>query len=445
MSINFPSSLDSLSNPTSTDLLDNTSPSLDHWTQHADANDAIEALEAKVGVNGSAVTTSHDYKLSEVTSTDKAVGKTATQTLTNKTLTSPTINTATITGSALTTSTVNGVTLDNTQGTTKFLRGDGSYASPTAGDASYAAKGSVQGLTDAATSGLTITTGVISVNSGTSANNIVKLDGSAKLPAVDGSQLTNLPPTVTYQEMQYEAYLSDAYPASTFRTTSETDGSVMYACNVNSNSSVQINVYRFVRDSITGMFYVSHKMSYNAPNSISNSNAVSISVAGSYVYVSYHHNLATAAIVRFAKADLTGATSITISGSNFTSSCLSAFSDGSNLYVLSSSATYKKYSISGTTATYVSDITYTSSGTPYGAFCDGTNVWILGGSKNLLKYALAGGSATTSLTPTNYFSIYTSTGTGVLFCPRTGYLAVGFTFPNTGVSYYLDWTAFRQI
>lgn len=32
-----------------------------------------------------------------------------------------------------------------------------------------------------------------SLNVGTSANNIVQLDGAAKLPAVDGSQLTNLP------------------------------------------------------------------------------------------------------------------------------------------------------------------------------------------------------------------------------------------------------------
>ena len=88
MATNFPSSLDSLTNPTSTDKLDVVA----HSSQHINANDAIEALEAKVGINGSAVTTSHDYKLSEVTSTDKAVGKPATQTLTNKTLTAPQIN-----------------------------------------------------------------------------------------------------------------------------------------------------------------------------------------------------------------------------------------------------------------------------------------------------------------------------------------------------------------
>lgn len=90
MSTAFPTGLDTLTNPTATDKVAVVS----HASQHANANDAIEALQAKVGANSSAVTTSHDYKLSEVTGADKAVGKTATQTLTNKTLTSPTINNA---------------------------------------------------------------------------------------------------------------------------------------------------------------------------------------------------------------------------------------------------------------------------------------------------------------------------------------------------------------
>lgn len=59
MATSFPTSLDALTNPTSTDSL--TSP--DHAGQHADANDAIEALQAKVGVNSSAVTSSLDYKV----------------------------------------------------------------------------------------------------------------------------------------------------------------------------------------------------------------------------------------------------------------------------------------------------------------------------------------------------------------------------------------------
>ena len=82
MSTNFPTSLDTLTNPSASDP--QNSPS--HSAQHANSNDAIEALEAKLGADGSAVTTSHDYKLSEILTTDKAVGKTATQDLTNKTV-----------------------------------------------------------------------------------------------------------------------------------------------------------------------------------------------------------------------------------------------------------------------------------------------------------------------------------------------------------------------
>ena len=61
MATNFPTSIDSFTNPTSGDTLD--SPS--HAAQHANVNDAVEALQAKVGVDGSAVTGSLDYKVSE--------------------------------------------------------------------------------------------------------------------------------------------------------------------------------------------------------------------------------------------------------------------------------------------------------------------------------------------------------------------------------------------
>ncbi len=62
MASNFPTSLDNFTNPTSTDTLD----SPPHDVQHSDANDAIESLQAKVGIDSSAVTTSHDYKISTV-------------------------------------------------------------------------------------------------------------------------------------------------------------------------------------------------------------------------------------------------------------------------------------------------------------------------------------------------------------------------------------------
>lgn len=85
----------------------------------------VTALKTKVGVNSSADTSSHDYKLGEILTTDKAVGKTATQTLTNKTLTAPTV-----TGATITTSTVNGVTITTAGSATDFLAANGSYSSP---------------------------------------------------------------------------------------------------------------------------------------------------------------------------------------------------------------------------------------------------------------------------------------------------------------------------
>lgn len=62
LATNFPTSLDTLTNPDGTSSLSNPS----HAQQHANANDAIEALQTKVGVNGSASTTSIDYRLAQL-------------------------------------------------------------------------------------------------------------------------------------------------------------------------------------------------------------------------------------------------------------------------------------------------------------------------------------------------------------------------------------------
>lgn len=60
MSTVFPAAKDTLSNPSATDP--QNAPS--HSSQHANANDAIEAIETKVGVDGSADTGSLDYRVS---------------------------------------------------------------------------------------------------------------------------------------------------------------------------------------------------------------------------------------------------------------------------------------------------------------------------------------------------------------------------------------------
>ena len=62
MTTNFPASLDNFPNPQSADSLEG------HATLHGNVNDALEALQAKVGVDGSNVTTSLDYKISTLES-----------------------------------------------------------------------------------------------------------------------------------------------------------------------------------------------------------------------------------------------------------------------------------------------------------------------------------------------------------------------------------------
>jgi hypothetical protein len=68
MATNFPNNIDSLTNPNASDPLSNPS----HANQHINANDAIEALETKVGVDGSTDPNSLDYKISHLAASGSA-------------------------------------------------------------------------------------------------------------------------------------------------------------------------------------------------------------------------------------------------------------------------------------------------------------------------------------------------------------------------------------
>jgi hypothetical protein len=60
MATDFPTSLDNLSNPAATDSLSG------HAQLHADINDALEAIQTKVGVDGSEDPNSLEYRVSAV-------------------------------------------------------------------------------------------------------------------------------------------------------------------------------------------------------------------------------------------------------------------------------------------------------------------------------------------------------------------------------------------
>jgi hypothetical protein len=200
MSISYPVSLDTFTNPQSTD----TQSAVPHATQHSNANDAITALETKVGVNSSAVTTTHDYKLSEVT--DKAVGKTATQTLTNKTLTSPQINMGSDANGDMYIRNGSGVTSRLAAGTTGQILNIDSVtllpawvANPAAADASTTVKGVSEKATTAEITAGTSTGGTgaqlfigADAVGAVGASKIVQFNSSTQYPAADGSLITNL-------------------------------------------------------------------------------------------------------------------------------------------------------------------------------------------------------------------------------------------------------------
>jgi len=60
LATNYPTSKDNLTNPAATESMEG------HASLHANVNDAIEAIENKLGVNGSSDVNSIDYKVSQL-------------------------------------------------------------------------------------------------------------------------------------------------------------------------------------------------------------------------------------------------------------------------------------------------------------------------------------------------------------------------------------------
>jgi len=185
--------------------------------------------------------------------------------------------------------------------------------------------------------------------------------------------------------------------------TSSTDGTVLFMAQAFGSGST-IEIARLAKDSNTQNYYITHKTTLSA-----NGGVHGMAVLGSYMYLSAS-NAGSGILRRYDVADLANVTTMTISGTNsFGSNAM--WTDGTYLYAYTSSGTFKQYSISGTTATEVTNVSFTSAGVVLAAISDNTNVWMTDsnaplGTTTIRKYPIAGGSSTSTTTLNSYYGIY---------------------------------------
>jgi hypothetical protein len=409
MATNFPTTLD-----TSTTLpaeSASTPLSVNHVIAHQNIQDALEAVEAKIGVDSSAVTTSHDYKLGEVTSSDKAVGKSATQTLTNKTLTAPVITSPKITVGS---DAVGDLHYTSNSDGTQSRRGIGSsgdvltvtggvpvWAAPTAvADATWTTKGikvlnansdyyaadsgsstayvltyspavnayaAGQSFRFKATNTNTSTTPTLNINS-LGAKTLVNTDGTA---IAIGQIASGGVVEVTYDGTNMQvtsknggvtpAYFEIASPKLSLSPNNQVSYIGFDASQLNPNylyfgyadQSTSIFIYRFDRQSSGNYIY----KGVNLTISTTTNNAIlGMTEMGGKFYIRYTDN-STRLCKQYA-TDLTGAATITGFGTTTVASGMTTDPDGVTIWTFDTSSTnLKSYTVSGTTATSTSTVT----------------------------------------------------------------------------------------
>lgn len=192
----FPTNLDSTS--TIPVEASGTALSVNHVTNHTASQTAILAIEAKVGIDSSAVTTSHDYKLSGVTGSDKALKSgTSTQSVTGLTLVTPKITVGSdAVGDLHYTSNVDGTQSRLAVGADNYiLKINGSAIGWEAETATVNGSTTAAGIFEAGTSA-EVTAGT--ATGGTGAVLAVTPDAlAASTPVFNGSGLTNIPRWLT--------------------------------------------------------------------------------------------------------------------------------------------------------------------------------------------------------------------------------------------------------
>lgn len=211
------------------------------------------------------------------------------------------------------------------------------------------------------------------------------------------------------------AQLSVAREQKLYGTTTEvdnalvcgnSDGTIIIAVfnPINAVGIMGTQVVRYAFDTISGTYYRTHEVS--GPT-IANAGAWGAYpvVIGSYVYVVYESGTNVVGVQRLDLANLANAASMTFSGGTISHSDQwnVAFTDGTNLYIQRASATTQanKYTISGTTLTYDSAITYNADlfdGDLSVGYSNGTHVWAWTNNDDAMATFLLAGTAGTKTT-----------------------------------------------
>lgn len=244
MATTYPTTKQSIPNPTGTDLLENASATLDHDYQHSTENDTIEALQDKVGIDGDPNVDSFDYKLSDIASGEKAVSTDASgQTVTDITLTDPQFNFGSDATGDMYYRNSSGVTDRLPIGTSgQILQTSAGgipewIANPAASNASTTVKGVVEEATLAETLARTGTggTGARTFVSPTNLTTVLTYDYIASATGNDSYAITVAPAPTAYVAGQKFTFKADVANTGTATLNVNSLGAVTIKKNVSDN------------------------------------------------------------------------------------------------------------------------------------------------------------------------------------------------------------------
>lgn len=184
------------------------------------------------------------------------------------------------------------------------------------------------------------------------ANQAPLTESDGKLPAIfiDLYEDFSLP---HFQVLPAE-YSNAAGFARILATTSNTSGSVVFMVYDYSNDTI---IIRYERQR-GGGYLATHKDTINFGFTEDSTYSIGAVVIGSYAYIIGRDNGIAIGVRRYDIANLGNETGCTISGTSVSTTVDKlAYTDGTFIYIFDTGSTWNKYSISGTTLTFVSAVT----------------------------------------------------------------------------------------